>query len=93
MKKAITCYIYRSDRKPDTYLYVVEKDDFSEVPGELMKVFGEPQFSFTFELTPDRKLAKEDAAEVYSNLEQQGFHLQLADDLLIEQQLALKSVN
>lgn len=93
MSKPLSCYIYRSDRKPDTYLYILEKDDFSSVPVELMKVFGEPQFSFTFELTPERKLAKEQAAEVYANLEQQGFHLQLADDLLIEQQLALKNLN
>lgn len=93
MKKSITCYIYRSDRKPDTYLYVVEKDDFSEIPDELMAVFGEPEFSFAFELTPDRKLAKENSTDVYTNLKNQGFHLQLADDLLIEQQLALKNLN
>lgn len=93
MSKALTCYIYRSERKPDTYLYVLEKDDFSPVPDELMKVFGQPEFSFEFELTPDRKLAKEESEEVYANLKQQGFHLQLADDLLIEQQLALKNLN
>lgn len=87
------CYIYRSGRKPDTYLYVLEKDDFSKIPEELMAVFGEPEFSFSFQLTPDRKLAKENSSDVYANLNDQGFHLQLADDLLIEQQLALKSVN
>jgi hypothetical protein len=93
MKEPITCYIYRSNRKLDTYLYVVEKDDFSNIPEELMTVFGEPEFSFEFELTPGRKLAKENSSTVYDNLTEQGFHLQLADDLLIEQQLALKSVN
>ena len=93
MSKALTCYIYRSEYKVDTYLYLLEKDDFSKVPQELLKVFGPPQFSFDFEFTPDRALAKEDPAEVYSNLKQQGFHLQMADDLLIEQQLALRSLN
>lgn len=93
MNKAVTCYIYRSGRKPDTYLYLLEKDDFSLVPDELMQAFGHPEFSFQFELTPDRKLAKEQSAEVYANLKQQGFHLQLADDLLIEQQLALRNLN
>lgn len=93
MSKPLRCFIYRSDRKVDTYLYICEKDNFDQVPDELMSVFGEPEFSFEFELTPDRPLAKEDSAEVYENLNNQGFHLQMADDLLIEQQLALKSLN
>lgn len=93
MSKPIRCYIYRSERKADTYLYLIEKDNFSQVPDELLKVFGEAEFSFQFELTVDRSLAKEDSATVYENLKTQGYHLQLADDLLIEQQLALRSLN
>lgn len=93
MNKPILCYIYRSERKADTYLYLVEKDDFSQVPQELLETFGEAVFSFQFELTSDKSLAKEDATVVYQNLESQGFHLQLADDLLIEQQLALRNLN
>ncbi|MDJ0833131.1 MAG: YcgL domain-containing protein [Gammaproteobacteria bacterium] len=87
------CFIYRSERKADTYLYLLKKDDFSRIPPELLQVFGEPEFSFQFTLTPERSLAKEDPAEVYANLQRQGYHLQLQDDLLIEQKLALKSLN
>lgn len=87
------CYIYRSERKADTYLYVAKKDDFSDVPDELMKAFGAPEYSFQLELTSDRSLAKEDPKEVLKNLEEQGYHLQMADDLLIEQMLALKNLN
>lgn len=93
MSELIVCHIYRSDRKADTYLYVLEKDDFSAVPPELMKLFGEPEFSFSFNLTSGRKLAKEDTDVVRENLKENGFHLQLASDLLIEQQLALKGLN
>ena len=87
------CHIYRSSRKLDTYLYLTVKDDFAQVPHDLMSVFGEPEFSFSFDLRADKKLAKEDAAEVLSNLESQGYHLQLQDELLVEQMLALKGVN
>ncbi len=87
------CHIYRSNRKIDTYLYVVKRDDFSDVPEDLLKVFGEPEYSFSFNLTPERELAKEDTAEVLENLANQGYHLQLQDDLLIEEQLALRSLN
>lgn len=87
------CHIYRSNLKLDTYLYLLDKDDFSIIPQELLRVFGPPEFSFSFDLTGDRKLAKEDAAEVLENLTQQGYHLQLQDDILIEEMLAMKAIN
>jgi uncharacterized protein YcgL (UPF0745 family) len=93
MSDSLICYIYRSERKADTYLYLAKKDDFSDVPQELMKAFGDPEFSFQLELTADRSLAKEDPKQVLKNLEEQGYHLQMADDLLIEQMLALKNLN
>ncbi|MDH3390109.1 MAG: YcgL domain-containing protein [Gammaproteobacteria bacterium] len=87
------CHIYRSSRKLDTYLYLIDKDDFSVIPQELMRVFGPPEFSFSFDLTEERKLAREDASEVIENLESQGYHLQLQKDELIEEMLARKAVN
>lgn len=93
MSDPLTCHIYRSSRQVDTYLYLLERDDFDAVPAELLQAFGRPEFCFELELTPDRRLAKEDPAEVLANLRQQGYHLQVRDDLTIEQQLALKSLN
>ena len=87
------CHIYRSNLKLDTYLYLIERDDFSVVPAELLRVFGEPEYSFSFDLKPDRKLAKEDTAEVLANLEERGYHLQLQSDELIEEMLARKAIN
>ena len=87
------CHIYRSNLKLDTYLYLLDKDDFSKIPQELLRVFGPPEFSFSFDLTEERKLAKEDAAEVLENLALQGYHLQLQDDILVEQMLAMKAMN
>ena len=87
------CHIYRSNRKLDTYLYLVEKDDLSVVPTDLLGVFGAPEFSFSFDLTRERELAREDAGEVLDNLEEQGYHLQLQGDILVEQMLAMKAVN
>jgi uncharacterized protein YcgL (UPF0745 family) len=87
------CHIYRSNRKFDTYLYLVDKDDFSIIPADLLRVFGPPEFSFSFNLKPDRKLAREETSEVLENLDSQGYHLQLRDDILVEQMLALKGLN
>jgi len=87
------CHIYRSNRKIDTYLYLVDKDDFSIIPEDLLRIFGPPEFSFSFDLTGERELAREDAGEVLENLENQGYHLQLQDDILVEQILAMKALN
>jgi uncharacterized protein YcgL (UPF0745 family) len=87
------CYIYRSNRKVDTYLYLAEKDDFSILPEEMLKIFGDPEFSFSFELSKDKKLAIEDAGGVLDNLQSQGYHLQLQSDVLIEQMLTRKATN
>ncbi len=87
------CHIYRSNLKLDTYIYLADKDDFSVIPGELMRVFGTPEFSFSFDLTEGRQLAREDTAQVIENLENQGYHLQLQDDELVEEMLARKAIN
>ncbi len=87
------CHIYRSSRKVDTYLYLADKDDFSIVPKSLLGLFGDPEFSFSFELTVNKKLARVDTNEVLKNLKSQGYHLQLQSDVLIEQMLAMKAAN
>ena len=87
------CHIFRSNRKPGSFLYLVDKEDFSVIPESLLYLFGEPEFSFSFELLAQKKLAREDTQEVMRNLESQGYHLQLQDDILVEQMLAMKAVN
>jgi len=71
------CAIYKSLKKYDTYLYVATKDDFSRVPESLLRLLGQPVHVMDLELTPERKLAQEDVAEVMRNLQAQGWHLQM----------------
>ena len=71
------CYVYRSNRKRDTYLYVKEKDDFSCLPETVLQVFGPPEFTLSFDLHADRKLAQADSQAVIDQLEAEGFYLQL----------------
>ncbi len=89
----LTCFVYRSPRKVDTYLYLAEEGGFDVLPAELLRGFGPPEFCFELELTPSRRLAKEDPVEVITHLRGQGYHLQVQDDLTVEQMLALKSLN
>jgi len=71
------CYVYRSSRRADTYVYLPRQDDFSELPEGLRSALGRLEFALEFDLTPERRLAREDPATVLANLESQGFHLQL----------------
>ncbi|MNM84539.1 Protein YcgL [compost metagenome] len=71
------CSIYRSPRKREMYLYVDKRDALKRVPEGLLGAFGAPQHVFDMLLTPERKLAREDAVQVLENIEKQGYHLQM----------------
>ncbi|MDD2737454.1 MAG: YcgL domain-containing protein [Methylomonas lenta] len=73
----MNCYIYKSLKKADLYLYLRQKDDFSSMPDELFKSFGQLAFVMELQLTPERKLAKEDAGKVISSLKSKGFFIQM----------------
>lgn len=71
------CYVYRSPMRKETYLYLAVEGDFTAIPDALMDLFGPPELALEFDLTEDRRLAKEDAREVLQNLRERGFHLQM----------------
>jgi uncharacterized protein YcgL (UPF0745 family) len=71
------CFIYKSLKKDYLYLYIAKKDDFSRVPDALVNRLGKMEFVMDLELSPERKLAREDAGKVIENLKQQGFFVQL----------------
>jgi uncharacterized protein YcgL (UPF0745 family) len=69
-------YVYKSQRKADTYVYLRERDGFALIPETLRSSLGGLAFVLELELTPERKLAREDVAVVRTNLAARGFHLQ-----------------
>ena len=79
------CSVWRSSHKEQTFLYLAEKQVFEELPTDLLKVFGTPEFVLDLELSTERKLASEDVNVVMRNLSDQGFHLQLPIQLSVEE--------
>jgi len=71
------CFVYKSNKKADSYIYVNQKDNFEEIPEQLLQLFGEPEFTLEFDLTEDRKLALADARQVIQSLSEQGYYLQM----------------
>jgi uncharacterized protein YcgL (UPF0745 family) len=71
------CFIYKSLKKDYLYLYVTNKDDFSKVPDALFNHLGKLEFVMDLVLSPERKLAREDAGKVIESIKEQGFFVQL----------------
>lgn len=69
-------YVYKSQRKADTYVYLATRDDFARLPEPLRLQLGTLAFVLEVALTPERKLAQEDPAVVRANLSTRGFHVQ-----------------
>jgi uncharacterized protein YcgL (UPF0745 family) len=75
-------HVYKSRRKPDTYLYLRERDAFGLVPDAVLQGLGVLEFVLAVELAPGRKLARADAGVVRRNLERLGYYLQAPDHVL-----------
>lgn len=77
MSEPITCYIYRSSKKDELYLFLAKEDDFECVPQEVMKAFGGAKKAMELELIPGMTMARSKPEEVLANLKERGFHLQM----------------
>lgn len=71
------CAIYRSKKKPGSYLYIQKRDDFSAVPDALLAQFGKPELTMMFNLAGNKSLHNADKDEVREKIESQGFYLQM----------------
>ena len=73
----MNCFVYRSAKKQGMYLYLVEKDNFDSVPESLLKMLGEVNFSFEFDLSKSKKLVRAEANEVLRLMDENGYFLQM----------------
>lgn len=71
------CFVYASQRKPDTYLWLSRQDNFEVLPAPLALLLGDLRFVLEVELSAQRRLPQEDVEAVMENLRTQGWHLQL----------------
>ncbi len=74
---SMTCFVYRSEQKSGLYVYLTEKDNIEIIPEALRKRIGSLVFTFEFELTESRKLARNNTKEVMQGLREKGYFLQM----------------
>lgn len=71
------CFVFRSIRKSDTYLFLADKDNVSNLPEGLQKLLGRTEFVLELDLSKTRTLANADVDQVVTNLNTQGYYVQL----------------
>jgi len=86
MSQTLLCEIYKSLREAEMYLFVDKKDQLSRVPAALLNHFGKTKLITTLALTPERKLARAQAAKVIESIRDKGYYLQMppSSDQLID---------
>lgn len=83
-QRTVHCWIYKSLKKDEMYLYVREQDYAALVPEALLKAIGRLEKVMELDLHPDRPLAREDVKQVIGQLREQGYHLQMPPKLIPE---------
>lgn len=71
------CFIYRSSRKPDHYIFLKEKDQFDLLPSGLVALLGDLVFVFDLDLSTKKELANAKKDQVIESLQNDGYYLQL----------------
>lgn len=71
------CFVYASQRKPDTYVWLAARDEFGVVPESLSMLLGDLRFVLEVQLDEERRLPHEDSRLVLEHLREQGWHLQM----------------
>ncbi len=73
----VHCWVYRSSRKDELYVYLRTKDGFDQLPEGLRRLLGTPELVMELELHADRKLARAEVRNVMERLRAQGYYLQM----------------
>lgn len=69
--------VYKSSKRPDTYLYLAKKGDFKVIPEALSKQFGRPIFVMLLALDKHATIAGLPKDAFIAALTDKGYYLQL----------------
>ncbi|KPQ01393.1 YcgL domain-containing protein [Marinobacter sp. HL-58] len=72
--------VFRSSKKPDTYIYVRRGQIWDDLPESLREIFGTPVHSMDLIMTMDRKLARTSGRQVLEAIADKDFFLQMPEE-------------
>lgn len=71
------CWIYKGQRRQETYLFLPSEDGTDQVPGLLLDQLGPLELVMELTLSPQQRLARANPIAVMEALRDRGFYLQL----------------
>lgn len=71
------CEVFRSPRREGMYLYVDRAEGLARVPDAMLSGFGEPESVMVLAIDENKRLARAQAPDVLTDIEQRGFYLQM----------------
>ncbi|WP_081295236.1 MULTISPECIES: YcgL domain-containing protein [unclassified Gilliamella] len=71
------CYIYRSSKKENCYLYIEKENNFSTIPDKILSIFGKPVFVMKVLLDGKRRFVVGTSDEIEKKIKMDGFFLQM----------------
>lgn len=71
------CWIYKGSRRAETYLYLPNEGDTSQVPSALVEAMGTLVLVMELSLSHELDLARASAGQVMRDLEGSGYYLQM----------------
>ncbi len=74
------CYIYRSEKKENCYLYMEHENDFSKIPEKVLSIFGKPTFVMKVLLDGKRQFVVGSSDEIEEKIKKDGFFLHMLKD-------------
>ncbi len=68
---------FKSPKKQELYLFIPKEKGLESLADELLVMFGEPEHVIDFNLTPERKMPRCDAAKLYEAIQTKGYFMQM----------------
>lgn len=76
----LRCAVYRCSKQDEMYLYLRADLQPDDLPEALRRITGRLHHVMALELTPQRRLARVEAAAVIERLNASGYYLQMPPD-------------
>lgn len=76
----MNCSVYKSNKKPDFYLFVEQEEQFERVPETLLTMLGTLEFVMNINLDERETLSQVEPKEVKQLIIEQGYFLQMPEN-------------
>jgi len=71
------CNIYKGSRQQDHYLFVPTEKPVTDIPGDILKMFGDIEFVMQLNICQSTRLAQSSPSEVIGIINKKGFYIQM----------------